>query len=119
MTELKTETLLVMAFCVGCLSQHLRRQPVRTQACNVRDCECWCMTQEDLVTMPVSALPAVGKLVCDQIATGLVQVGYSGITGQQVADQLARPSLERSIVGRLAAGILNANGLTEWTVSYS
>jgi hypothetical protein len=116
-TELKTGPCEAILLCAGCLAQHLRREPAGTQACNVRNCECWCMT-EDLVDIPVSVLPVADNLVCDKIAVNLVEFGCHGITGQMVADQLAKPTLERNIIGTLAAGILEANGLTEWKVDY-
>jgi hypothetical protein len=70
--------------------------------------------------MTEDAAPAVvGKLVCDRIAASLVEFGYPGVTGQQVADLLVKPEEERGIIGMMAAGMLEDNGITNWTVDYS
>ncbi len=56
--------------------------------------------------------------VIRKITANLREYGYSGITPEQVADQLRKLESERDIIGQFAAKMLLDNGVEEWEVSY-
>jgi hypothetical protein len=103
-----------MLICLGCLDRHSRPAPADRESCGIIDCECWCRSN-DVVLGPVLDKPA-----CDKLAAELTEFfgGPSIITGRRVADELAKPEMQRDVIGLMAATILEENRVTDWTVDY-
>lgn len=107
--------LEIIAICTWCLGQqHFGPGPAGVQACETRDCECWCRKNDGAA----SELYVIGTSLCDKIAAAINFIGFSA-TGQQVADELAKPKTERGVIGKIAAEILKGNGVTEYEVDYA
>lgn len=108
--------LEIIAICTWCLGQqHFGPGPAGVQACETRDCECWCRSSNE----KAPELRVIGKSVCNEIAGRLVALGYIDTTGQHVADQLAKPAGQRNIIGTIAADALKSLGVVNWRVDYS